>query len=476
MGRASGRIVTEGNPSPIALPQAALRAATIRRMRHVWRGLGRPVQIQIVLGAFGLPALLADHAQRFYVVGTGPRDELIPWIVRVVVALVLLLGLFLMRIARGFFLHAGDGDFLAATPLPSAALFRHRAFQLGLAAMPAVWLGTGAILPLAWNGNAGLLAGGLVLWIAWAVATWAWVAAVAPLVPRPGRGQAALEFALGFVPGLLLWGARPLTGLVVELGRRESLALTAGVGVLVGVALAALAPRSRVLLARWEATLECLRAHANHPARTTARTDPRGPRFGRGAMALVARNVRLALREPRVGGPWAAGILLKAAGFAFVLAPAGPPPWALAGALLLFGDALIAGALIAQLEGENPGAFFGAPLSRSSQWWALAGPAFAITALAALALAGIALGTPGGGLTTARFILTWCGLAGLSLLVTATNLALASYPEVGVAQNLFWVGLLVCLILSAVIPLFGWVVLVAFALYSFRQLRHWGPD
>ena len=64
----------------------------------------------------------------------------------------------------------------------------------------------------------------------------------------------------------------------------------------------------------------------------------------------------------------------------------------------------------------------------------------------------------------------------LSLVATATNLALASFPETGVAQNLFWVGLLVCLILSAVIPLFGWVVLVAFALYSFRQLRHWGPS
>jgi hypothetical protein len=60
--------------------------------------------------------------------------------------------------------------------------------------------------------------------------------------------------------------------------------------------------------------------------------------------------------------------------------------------------------------------------------------------------------------------------------VTATNLALASFPEVSIAQNLFWVGILVCLILSAVIPLFGWVVLVAFALYSFRQLRHWGPS
>jgi len=77
---------------------------------------------------------------------------------------------------------------------------------------------------------------------------------------------------------------------------------------------------------------------------------------------------------------------------------------------------------------------------------------------------------------TARFILAWCLLAGLSLVVTAANLALASFPETGVAQNLFWAGLLVCLILSAVIPLFGWVVLVAFALYSFRQLRHWGPN
>ena len=82
---------------------------------------------------------------------------------------------------------------------------------------------------------------------------------------------------------------------------------------------------------------------------------------------------------------------------------------------------------------------------------------------------------PGCGHETARFIPAWCGLAGLSLIATATNLALASFPEVAVAQNLFWVGLLVCLILGAVIPLFGWVVLVAFALYSSRQLRKWGP-
>ena len=44
------------------------------------------------------------------------------------------------------------------------------------------------------------------------------------------------------------------------------------------------------------------------------------------------------------------------------------------------------------------------------------------------------------------------------------------------AQNLYWVGILACFIFSGAIPLFGWVVLVAFAVYSFRQLRHWGED
>jgi hypothetical protein len=448
-----------------------------------------------VLGAIGLPALLADHSQRFYAVGTADRNDLVPWIVRVVVVLVLLLGLFLTRVARGFFLHAADESLIAATPVPQASRFRFRALQLGLAAAPAVWLGTGAILPLAWNGDLGLLAIGLVLWLAWSYAAWAWASATAPLRPRAGHGQAAIELLFGLAPGLLLFGARLLTGAFMDLARRESLLATAALGVLAGFAIALLAPRARWLLARWAAALERLRVHGSRETHTEERRTTAGrtkgasgkaarlPRFGLGAGALVARNARLALREPRVGGPWAAGLLLKVAGFAFVLAPVAriesataPPPWALAGAMLLLGDALIAGALIAQLESENPGTFFGAPLRRAAQWWALGGPALALTAFASLALAGIALGVPGGGPTTARFILAWCGLAGLSMIATATNLALASFPEIQVAQNLFWVGLLVCLILSAVIPLFGWVVLVAFALYSFRQLRHWGPD
>lgn len=464
-----------------------LRAALFRRMRHSWQGLGRPVQIQIALGALGLPALLADHAQRFYVAGEGGREALVPWIVRVVVVLVFLFGVLLARVARTFFLTANDETFLSSTPLSRAERFRHRAFQLALAGLPAVWLGAGAVLPLLWNGDFGLFAAGMALWIAWAGLAWAFIAASAALLPPPGRGQALFELVQGAVPALLLWAARPLTGLWIDLARRESLWGTAALGALVCVALAVLSPRSTALLARRDRTLEHQRSHDSHAsAKARHRARKRGRRFGQGPMALAVRNLVLAMRTPRVAGPWAAGLLLKVAGFAAVLAPAdgasgvvwpagSAAPWALAGALLLFGDALIAGALIAQMEWEDPEGFFGAPVSRKARWWVQSGPALVVTALSAIGLAAVALLRPEEGFATARFILVWCGLAGLSLLVTATNLALASYPEVGVAQNLFWVGLLVCLILSAVIPLFGWVVLVAFAAFSFRQLRHWGP-
>jgi hypothetical protein len=171
-------------------------------------------------------------------------------------------------------------------------------------------------------------------------------------------------------------------------------------------------------------------------------------------------------------------VLLKALGLALVLAPAAARegrPWALAGAALLLADAVAGGALITQMEYELPHVFFGAPGPRSRRWWGAALPHLALSAACALALAAIAFAAPDGGPATARFILGWCGLAGASLVVMAANLAMAAYPETAVAQNLFWIGLLVCLILSSVLPLFGWVILFAFALVSFRQLRHWGP-
>jgi len=278
---------------------------------------------------------------------------------------------------------------------------------------------------------------------------------------------------------------------MIPLAARDSLWATAALGLGLALLVVTGAARSAWLHARRERALEAMRGRGDRRRGSGDSSVPGGasrvarpaarralPRWGRGALALIQRDAWIASRSPRVGGPWLAGILLKALGFASVLVPAaaeGGRPWALAGASLLLGDAMFGGAVIAQMEFELPNLFFGAPLTRGRRWWAAAGPALLASGVATLALAAVAWAAPDGGQETARFILSWCGLAGLSLIVTAANLALASFPEVAVAQNLFWVGLLVCLILSAVIPLFGWVVLVAFALYSFRQLRHWGP-
>ena len=468
--------VTQGDRSR----ERALRHASWRRLVHGWNSLGRGVQAQFVLGALGLPALLADHAQRFYTAGPGERDALVPWIVRVVMFLTLITGLLLARVGPGLFLRAADETFLALSPLSGAARWRHRAWQLGLLALPAAWLGTGAILPLLWNGDAGLFARGLALWLAWTAASWAWIAASAPLAPQPGRGQALFELVVGAVPAGLLLGARALTGLVVPVAARDSLWLTAALGLVLTWVLVRGAARAGWLHALRERALEAARGRGD-PRRRRAMGAPRRralPHWAGGAWALMQRDATIARRSPRVGGPWLAALVLKALGFAAVLLPtmtSEPRPWALAGASLLLGDALLGGAVIAQMEHELPHVFFGAALSHARRWWGAAGPALGLSVLTALALAAVAWAAPDGGPNTARFILAWCGLAGASLIATATNLALASFPEVAVAQNLFWVGLLVCLILSAVIPLFGWVVLVAFALYSFRQLRHWGP-
>jgi len=472
--------------------EVALRRAAWLRFRHGWHSLERVVQAQIVLGAVGLPALLADHAQRYYTASAPAADPLVPWIVRVASLLTLILGLLLARLGPGLFLRAADETFLAVTPLSGAARFRYRAWQLGMLAVPAAWLGAGAIVPLLWNGDAGLFARALALWISGAALAWAWCAAVSALAPRPGRGQAAYELFVGLAPAGLLLGVRALTGFLVPLAARDSLWATAALGLVLAALVVTGAARSTWLHARRERALAAMRGRGDRRrgsggsgsgARTgtSAKAPAPGralPRWGRGALALIQRDARIASRSPRVGGPWLAGILLKALGFAPVLVPAaaeGGRPWALAGASLLLGDAMFGGAVIAQMEFELPNLFFGAPLTHARRWWAAAGPALLASGVATLALAAVAWAAPDGGQETARFILTWCGLAGLSLIVTAANLALASFPEVSVAQNLFWVGLLVCLILSAVIPLFGWVVLVAFALYSVRQLRLWGP-
>ena len=457
-----------------AAREAALRRATWTRFRHAFGALGRVVQVQFALGAIGLPALVADYCQRLYT-----KDPLTPWIVRAVVFLVLLLGMLLARLGPGLFLSAPDETFLATSPLSGAARFRYRAWLLALFSFPAVWLGAGGVLPLLWNGNTLLFVGGLALWLGWAAAAWALCATTAGLAPPPGRALSAYQLVTGVLPAGVLLGVRALTGLAIPLENPASLFVTALLGALLAGLLAWAAARWTWLHERRERAIEAMRGRGD--ARRSARKGGARrtlPSWPRGAWAVVARDFRVATRSPRVGGPWLGALALKGLAFAGVLAPGAADagrPWALAGASLVFGDALLGASVIAQMEHERPHLFFGAPLSHARRWWGGAAPALLVSALSALGLAAVAWFAPDGGPMTARFILVWCLLAGLSLVATAANLAMASFPEVSVAQNLFWVGLLVCLILSAVIPLFGWVVLVAFALYSFRQLRHWGP-
>ena len=440
--------------------------------------------MQIALGALGLPLLLADHAQRYYTAGsvaTPDRTALAPWIVRVVLALTLLMGFLLARLGPRMMLGAADEAFLTLTLLTARARFRHRAEQLALAALPMVWLGAGAMLPLAWNGNLGMLVRGLALWFAWAPVAWATCAALSALAPRGGRGQALWGLVTGLVAPLLLWLARLVSGLVVPLERPDSLWVTSALGVLLAVAIARAAAASRPLLARREVALDAARARDDRTrGRAGVARRPRGPlpAWARGSLALGAAQRDHGAAEPARGRSVGVRGGPQGAGLAMVLVPAAAldgRPWALAGAALLLGDAVAGGALITQMEYELPRVFFGAPGPRARRWWGAALPHLALSAACSLALAAIALFAPDGGPATARFILGWCGLAGASLVVTATNLAMAAYPETAVATNLFWIGLLVCLILSSVLPLFGWIILFAFALVSFRQLRHWGP-
>jgi hypothetical protein len=95
--RGDGRIA--GNCDTRSIRRGRPPSRGLLRLAHGWRSLGRVVQAQIVIGSIGLPALLADHAQR-YTPRRGPAPPLVPWIVRVVALLTLILGLLLARLGR----------------------------------------------------------------------------------------------------------------------------------------------------------------------------------------------------------------------------------------------------------------------------------------------------------------------------------------------------------------------------------------
>jgi hypothetical protein len=154
---------------------------------------------------------------------------------------------------------------------------------------------------------------------------------------------------------------------------------------------------------------------------------------------------------------WGLGLdpaLARVAAFALALAAAAS-----------FGEWIIA------LAGEDPFPVLRAlPVSVLPLWaarmaWAALGAAALALAqgLAARDLAAEAL----------RLLTGWIFVASLAIGAIAVHYGITLYPRAVVAQRLFALTLGIAIAASLMIPLLGWVTLIAALLHSARRLNHW---
>jgi len=187
-----------------------------------------------------------------------------------------------------------------------------------------------------------------------------------------------------------------------------------------------------------------------------------------GAAAWAVKDLRVAARQRGLRTKWILVLLAKGAALAWVLAARGDTPWVLAGLLLVLSDALAGEALLQHWYHEQPGWVWAAPAPRRAQWAARALPAAALSLAASLTLAATAWAQAGA--QVAQPLALWTVAAGLSLVLAAANLGAAAPPRSPLGQNLYGLGLTTALLIGAVFPVVGWVVLAVFALYTFRSL------
>jgi hypothetical protein len=72
-----------------------------------------------------------------------------------------------------------------------------------------------------------------------------------------------------------------------------------------------------------------------------------------------------------------------------------------------------------------------------------------------------------------RVSLVWLAIAGLAITTLAVNLQITLFPQRESAQRVFSLALGLALVCSLMIPLLGWVVLLAAVLHSARRLPRW---
>ena len=184
-------------------------------------------------------------------------------------------------------------------------------------------------------------------------------------------------------------------------------------------------------------------------------------------LALAAKDLRLAVRSRAPRTKLALALAVAVASVALWGGPAPVRGLAFAGALVAiaaFGEWLVV------LGASDPFAVLRSLPVRAGSIWT-ARMLIALTALAAL-LAAHALAS-GAGAPVLRLSLTWLAVAGVAIFALAIQLQLTLYPRHEPALRLFGLMLVLALVCSLMIPLLGWVVLLAAVVHSSRRLSRW---
>ena len=438
------------------------------------------MRIEIPLLALAAVLLLAIHSDTSYFAPSPdePEATFVTFGSRVLFGALLLAALWLAQVAPRLAQRGSDADFLATAAVPAPAETLWRCDQVVFSAVPLAILGVGLFLPPLEFGAFGTALALVVAWFAWlfAAAQGAACLATQGLDASWGPGGVGgalargLRFALVPLVGVAYYATREAVAMVLDARAAPSMWVTALVGVAVAALLRASARRSAAGVVRRQAVLReyrwvverRLRRRRAARARLAARANPGSARV------WWAKDARVILRTPALRWLWISVLALKVLGLWLALQPASRLPWAFSGLLLVLGDVLAGNAILQMWGREQGGWAWGAPSSRRAQWWARVGPPLFVSLTASAILVAWAEGTVGP--QVARPLALWLLVSGVSLVVAAGNLGISSPPQTALGQNLYALGLLLTVVVSAVFPVVGWAVLGLFALYTFRAL------
>jgi len=187
--------------------------------------------------------------------------------------------------------------------------------------------------------------------------------------------------------------------------------------------------------------------------------------------ALWAKDLKLGVRSRKARQQLLTPIAL-AAGSVLVwsLPISGAAARLIAFALALISSATLAEWLIA-ISGKDP--FWivrGLPIGVGSVWATRAVWAVGWGAVLALAHALTARPLPPPAL---QLFLAWTAGAAVAIVVLGVNYSLTLFPHAAAAQRLFTMALVIAIAVSLMIPLLGWVALLAALIHSARRLPRW---